>query len=168
MPLKADQRENFTHEVLPLLFHNETDKFFNYIHKDGKEFIKFWWDRAGVNLEESMRNSFEGMDFDFRKSNDGREVVLLRLPPPKKINEVYFMALVAKPKKRSILSWRNLARIFALSRSTEENGEVTTVLSEVTRTARYVRIGKGPKPTMKAFYKVVSEILDRKLKLGWL
>ena len=123
MPLKADQRENFTHEVLPLLFHSETEKFFTYIEKDGKEFIKFWWDRAGVSLDELKRNSFEGMDFEMRKANDGRAVVLLRMPPPKNVNEVYFFALVNRPKKKSLLSWRNLGRMFALIRSTDDNGD---------------------------------------------
>jgi hypothetical protein len=170
MPLKANQHQNFSYEVLPLLFHNETVKFFSHLRRDGKAFLKFWWDRAGVNLDESMRGSSDGMDFEIRTCQDGRDVVLVKLPTPKKAPEAYYLALVNRPKKRSLLPWRNLARVFALSRSKEEGGSgaQNTTLAELTRTAQYVSIGKGPRPTLNAFYKVVTGILDRKQKLGWL
>jgi len=168
MPLKANQHQNFTHEVLPLLFHNETAKFFTFLDQDGIDFLKFWWNRAGVNLDEEKRNSFEGMKYEVRKVKDGRKVILLRLPPPQESREVYFMALVDRPQKHSVLPWRNLARIFALSLSKGSDGEPSTIFCEVTRTARYIPMGEGMKPTAKVFYNRVSNILDRKLKLGWL
>lgn len=170
MPLKANQHQNFTYEVLPLLFHNETSQFIALLKRDGLNFLKFWWDRAGVNLDESMRVSPEGMDFEFKKINDGREVVLIKLPAPKEAPEAYFLAMVEKPKKHSLLPWRNLARVFALSRAAnlDSTGTQNTTLVELTRTARYVEVGKGSRPNMKDFYKTVSGIVSRKLKLGWL
>lgn len=168
MPLKANQHQNFSYEVLPLLFHNETSRFFAYIRKDGNQFLKFWWDRAGVNLEEEMRNSSEGLDFEIRTISDGRDVVFVRLPAPKAAPEAYFLALVDRPKKHSLLSWRNLGRVFALSRGKMEGGVQQTTLAELTKSARYVAVSAGPKPTMKEFYKVVSAILDRKQRLPWL
>lgn len=170
MPLKANQHQNFSYEVLPILFHGETAKVISLLKRDGVPFLKFWWDRAGVNLDESMRSSSDGMDFEIKKCKDGREVVLVKLPSPKNAPEAYYLALVSRPQKRSVLPWRNLARVFALSRATDldSSGVQNTTLVELTRTARYAPIGKGPRPILNAFYKVVSGILDRKLRLGWL
>ena len=170
MPLKANQHQNFSYEVLPLLFHSETAKFFPLLRRDGVNFLKFWWDRAGVNLDPSLRVSSDGMDFEIKQSNDGRDVVLVKLPSPKQAPEAYYLALVNRPNKRSLLSWRNLARVFALSRAADldSSGVQNTTLIELTRTARYVTIGKGPRPNLSGFYKVVSDILDRKPRLGWL
>jgi hypothetical protein len=170
MPLKANQHQNFAFEVLPLLFHSQTRQFLDLLKRDGVKFLNFWWDRAGVNLDESMRVSSEGMDFEIKKINDGREIVLVKLPHPKEAPEAYYMALVEKPKKRSLLPWRNNCKVFALSRAADldSTGAQNTTLVELTRTARYVTVGKGPKPTLKDFYKTVSGIVTRKLKLGWL
>jgi hypothetical protein len=170
MPLKANQHQNFSYEVLPLLFHNEGAQFIVLLRRDGINFLKFWWDRAGINLDESMRVSPEGMDFEIKKVNDGREMVLVKLPPPREAPEAYYLALVTKPKKRSLLPWRNLAKVFALSRDADldSTGAPNTTLVELTRTARYVPIGKGPRPTLKEFSKVVFGMITKKLSLGWL
>ncbi len=168
MPLKENQHQNFSYEVLPLLFHNETAKFFTLIRRDGNEFLKFWWERAGINLDEAQRVPSEGLDFEIRTCKDGRNVVLVKLPAPKKAPEAYYLALVDRPKKRSLLPWRNLARVFALSRAKDVDGVQVTTLAEITRSARYAPIGRGPKANLKPFYKTVSEILDRKQRLAWL
>lgn len=170
MPLKENQHQNFSYEVLPLLFHGETKQFYFLLKRDGVTFLKFWWDRAGVNLDESMRVSSDGLDFEIKKIKDGREVVLVKLPAPKTAPEAYYLALVNRPNKRSLLPWRNLARVFALSRAADLDsaGVQNTNLVELTRSARYVPMGKGPRPNMSAFFKFVSGIMDKKLRLGWL
>lgn len=164
MLTKPSQHEMFAYEVIPLLFHHQTTDFFGYLEKDGTKFLKFWWDRAGVNLDESLRSSSEGIDFDVRTLFDGRKVVLLTLPAPKKSPEAYFLVMVDHPEKKSIFSWRNLARVFALSRSVDEHGTPNTKIAELTKTARYVEVKKGPQPSLNLFYKAVCEMLDNKKK----
>jgi len=161
---KQNQHELYSYEILPLLFHNETASFFTYLRRDGEKFLKFWWDRAGVNLDESLRGASEGIDFEIKKAPDGREVVIITLPLPKKQPEAYFLAMVDRPAKRSFLPWRNLGRVFALSRSVDENGTPSTVIAELTKTARYVEVKKGPRPSSKLFYKSVCGILENKKK----
>ncbi len=164
MPIKTSQHEMFAYEVIPLLFHNETRDFFGYLQRDGTKFLKFWWDRAGVNLDESLRSSSEGMDFEVRTLPDERKVVLLTLPAPKKAPEAYFLIMVDRPLKRSIFSWQNLGRVFALSRSVDEHGTPNTKIAELTKTARYVEVKKGPQPSLNQFYKAVCEMLEDKKK----
>jgi hypothetical protein len=170
MPLKANQHQNFAYEVLPILFHSQTTQFFELLRRDGLKFLSFWWDRAGLNLDESMRVSVDGLDFEIKKVGDGREMVLVKLPAPKEAPEAYYLALISRHKKRSFLPWRNYAKVFALSRASDldSTGAQNTTLVELTRTARYVPIGKGPRANMKDFSKAVTNIITRKLKLGWL
>ncbi len=40
MPLKENQHQNFSYEVLPLLFHGETRQFFFLLKRDGVAFLK--------------------------------------------------------------------------------------------------------------------------------
>jgi hypothetical protein len=162
MAFKQNQHQMFAFEVLPLLFHNETTQFMTYLRKDGVEFLKFWWDRAGISLDPELRSSPEGFDFEIHPFHDGREIVIVRMPPPKKTGESYYLGLVTKPLKRSILSWRNLGRVFTLNRTAGENADENTELGELTKMARYVAIGKGPKATKKAFFDSICGQLNKK------
>lgn len=161
---KPSQHEMFSYEVIPLLFHHQTKDFFGYLERDGIKFLKFWWDRAGVNLDESLRSSSEGIDFEIRSLSDGRGVVLLTLPSPKKAPEAYYLVMIDHPAKRSMLSWRNLARVFALSRAVDEHGNPATKIAELTKSARYVEVKKGPQPSLNLFYKTVCELVEKKKK----
>jgi hypothetical protein len=161
MPSYPNQHQMFAFEVLPLLFHNETEKCINLIRKDGNDFLTFWWDRAGVNLDASKRSAPDGLESEIRPYSDGREIALVKLPFPKKSPEAFYLGLVTRPKKLSIWPWRNLARVFALSKTSSDDPQ-NTVLAELTRTARYVAVGKGPQPSMNAFYKTICDILDKK------
>lgn len=162
MPRFRNQHQMYAYEALPLVFHNETKDFLEYLKRDGVKFLKFWWDRAGITLDETLRIPSEGLAYEIKTYKDGRDVILVKLPAPKNNLEAYYLALVARPLKHSFFPWRNLARVFALRRSEEEDGSVKTILAEVTRTARTVPIGKGPKPNMDDFYEVVCKILDSK------
>ena len=162
MAEKPSQHEKYSLEVIPLIFHHETAKFMSMIQRDGLKFLEFWWDRAGLEVEESKRSSFEGVQFSIKSYSDGREIVLIKMPAPRKTGEVYFIGMVTRPLKHSIFSWKNLARVFVVTRDDTENQDGHTQLAELTRSARYIAIGVGPKPTQKAFYDTIVGLLDRK------
>jgi hypothetical protein len=162
MAEKPSQHEKFSLEVIPLIFHHENEKFMSMIKRDGVKFLEFWWDRAGLEVGESKRSSCEGIHFDIKSYSDGRDIVIIKLPAPRNAGEVYFLGMVTRPLKRSIFSWRNLARVFVLTRDDLESVDRQTQLAEITRSARYVAIGKGPKPTQKIFLDTIIGILDRK------
>ena len=84
------------------------------------------------------------------------------MPAPRKVGEVYFLGMVTRPVKHSFFSWKNLARVFVLTRTEGDERDRETKLAELTRSARYVAIGKGPKPTQKAFLETIIDLLDRK------
>lgn len=159
---KLSQHQKYSLEVLPLIFHHETEKFMSMVQRDGIKFLEFWWDRAGLEVDETQRSSSEGIKFEIKPYSDGREIVLVKMPSPRKPGEVYFLGMVTRPLKRSILSWRNLARVFVITRDDADSEDRQTKLAELTRSARYVEIGKGPKPTQKAFLETITGILDRK------
>ena len=162
MAEKPNQHEKYSLEILPLIFHHETDKFMSMIQRDGTKFLEFWWDRAGLEVDESKRSSSEGIKFEIKTYTDGRDIVVVRLPNPCTVGESYFLGMVTRPLKRSIFSWKNLARVFVLTRANDDNGERQTKLAELTRSARYVALGNGPKPTQKAFMQTIIDLLDRK------
>jgi hypothetical protein len=159
---KPSQHEKYSLEILPLIFHHETDKFMSMISRDGVKFLEFWWDRAGLEVDESKRSSPEGIQFEIKSYSDGREIVVVKMPLPRKVGEAYFLGMVTRPLKRSLFSWKNLARVFVLTRANADNADRQTKLAELTRSARYVAIGKGPKPTQKAFLETIIDLLDRK------
>jgi hypothetical protein len=104
------------------------------------------------------------LNYEIHPYKDGRTIVLIKMPIPHSEREAYFLGLVSKPPKRSFLPWFNFAHVYVLSYAVDENGSPSPELAEVTRSARYVPIGKSPKPTLEAFYKKVLEILDKKKK----
>ncbi len=162
MAEKLSQHEKYSLEVLPLIFHHENEKFMSMIKRDGVKFLEFWWDRAGLEVEESKRSSSEGLQYEIKSYPDGRDIVVVKMPSPRKAGEVYFIGLVTRPVKHSFFSWKNLARVFVLTRVEGDTAERETKLAELTRSVRYVAIGKGPKPTQKAFMGTITDLLDRK------
>ena len=162
MAEKQSQHQKYSLEVIPLLFHHETQKFMSMLQRDGVKFLEFWWNRAGLEVDETQRSSVEGIQFEIKTYSDGREIVIIKMPGPRKGGEAYFLGMVTRPLKRSIFSWKNLARVFVLTRDNVENADRQTMLAELTRSARYVTIGKGPRPTQKAFLESITDLLDRK------
>ena len=163
MPINKNQHQKFTYEAIPIMFHRESLDFVHFLTRDGRKFLKFWWDRSGLNLEESLLVSPDGLDFEISTYKDGRSIIIIKLPIPKNDREAYYLGLVSRPQKKSVFPWKNFARVFALSRAEYEEGSHNTILAELTRSARYVPMGKGPKPDRDDFFDTVKDILDRKL-----
>ena len=153
----------FAFQAMPILFHNETAQFQALLKRDELGFLKFWWERVGLNFAESERTSPEGMSYSLHPYQDGRQIILLRLPTPKIEQEAYYLGLVTRPVKKSILPWRNLARVFVLTLAKDEQGQPQTAIGELTRSARLVPVkGKAPQAVAKNFLDRIVGILDRK------
>jgi hypothetical protein len=160
----ADQKNQhylFAYKALPTIFYTQNSDFLFYLERDGKKFLKFWWDHEAEKLDESLHRDFVGLSYeihDYKK----RKLVLVVLPQPKAEPEVYFLALLSKPVKPSILPWKNLARVIALQRSLlSSDGTEKAVLVDITPRGRQVDIRATCKPDLKDFYKKVVEILDK-------
>jgi hypothetical protein len=162
MDKNRSQHFNFAFESLPVVFHSQTKDFFKYLDRDGNKFLEFWWDHIGLRLDEDKEVDFEGTHYEIRELPEKKsKMVLVTLPEPKNLFEVYMMALVELPKKRWPVYIPN-TRIFVLESVPTKLSETKTIIGEVTPRARYIRKGNGPAVDLEAFYQQVCEILWNK------
>jgi hypothetical protein len=151
MDKKRSQHFNFTFETLPILFHSQTKDFFHYLEEDGLKFLNFWWNHMGVRLGLEESEPFEGVNFDIKELPEKKSrLILLRLPEPKKMFECYLIGFLEQLKKRFPVRLPN-TRVFVLERVPEKIEVRGTSFGEITRGARYIRIGPGTKADEKEF-----------------
>jgi hypothetical protein len=159
MDKRKSQAYNFTHEVLPVMFHSQTNDFFKYLEKDGLQFLEFWWNYIGNQLPEEQRRPFQGMSYEILPDVGKSRLVLITLPHPRVEGEIYYMAVVAKPERR--FAWVKLPNtrvIVLLKRDAPENPNGTEV-GDITPRGLYVRSRKGPEPTVSNMKKVVANAM---------
>jgi hypothetical protein len=159
---KQSQQCQYAYEALHTLFFHQTKEFLFYIDRDGNDFLKFWWDHTATNYPEEQRRSSAGLDFKEYKLDDGRVLFLIELPAARAEPEPYYLALVSPPVKRSLFSWQNLPRIFALEYKVDKNGTPGTVIGEWTYRGNHILVGKGTNLSPTTFYKAVLKILSEK------
>jgi hypothetical protein len=153
------QHFNYAFEAIPFLFHRETDQFFKILERDGKKFLKFWWDHVGARLPDEQLSSFTGFNFKTEKELPRKTtIVWITLPPPQNPGEAYFLALVGRPEKRIFFVRLPTTEIYVLAKSDVPDSE-ETVLGQLTPRARFIPRGAGPKPEMKAFKETVLQLL---------
>lgn len=167
MDQKKSQHYNYTHETIPIMWHNQTQDFLKYLDKDGAVFLRFWWKHLVDNLGVKIHSDPEGLGYQIKEysDKDGKTIklVLISLPKPSAKGEAFYMALIKVPKKNTIfdmfLTRLPSTRVFALElESDPEEEEVKTGLYELTVRARNVRLGDGVEPVLDTFHK---EILAR-------
>jgi hypothetical protein len=161
MATKKSQHYLFTYKAMPTIFFSQNEEFMFYLGRDGIKFLEFWWDKEGVKLQPEERRSSEGLGYQIRDYGN-RKLTIIKLPEPQEDQECYFLALLSKPTRRSILAWRNLARVIALQRNIDSLGEPAPVLLDITPRGRLVRISNETcPPDGKSFYEKVLEILGK-------
>ena len=70
MDKKKTLQYNFTFEAIPLLFHSQTSGFIKHLEKDGVNFLKFWWNHVGDQLEEDKRVTPAGLTYCTEKYDE--------------------------------------------------------------------------------------------------
>src|SRR5574340_296140 len=123
--------QTFTSVVLPQLFHTSPAQFAMYLSRDGTRFLEFYWEVAREQLPTDLRANSFGLNFNHFEPNEQTQVFLITLPKPTIDGEVYFSALVYRPGRR-ILLVTDMTRVFNLERATDENGNPTALLVQIT------------------------------------
>jgi hypothetical protein len=123
--------QTFVFEALPILFHNQTQDFIDFLNRDGMNFLQFWWNKIGEKFDETERTDSKGLAYDIKELESGATIVLLTLPSQAK-PEVYFMALFQPKQKKTFLKWENFARVFCLVHDMNQDRDNGTMLIEVT------------------------------------
>ncbi len=159
MDRKKSQHYNFTHEAIPVLFHNNPENFFKYIDKDGIKFLKFYWKHLETNLRIDILSSSTGLSYTTEIVNDKIKVAKITMPDTKEIGEVFNLVLVRFPQKFSLFKV-GFTRVLSLEyEGKDENGVSMTGIYEITPRARNVRVKDGPSTNSMEFYKMAMNIL---------
>jgi hypothetical protein len=165
MLLVSDKTQQmvFVSEVLPSLFHDTPEQFIRLLARDGNKFLRFYWDQAGKQFEESKRVSSFGLNYDLRKPGKNVGVVLITLPKPQVVSEAYFVALIYRPYRVTpILRISDITTVVALEYFLDKQGEPDTLLVEWTRKLMREEISKGPAPLLNEFYKAICDLITGK------
>jgi hypothetical protein len=146
---------NYGFEAIPVLFHSQTSDFKKHLEKDGVEFLKFWWNHVGDQMEETKRVSSEGISYEYEQYNKNINLFLITLPTPKEDGDPIFLACVARPERR--FAWVRLPStdFYVLSRYDGSNVQYKTALGEVSPRGFYRDIGIGLNPTRSDFKRIV-------------
>jgi len=88
-------------------------------------------------------------------------VVIITLPKPQVISEVYFIALLCRPRENNFSSGEKvIPRFLLLEYSVSRGyGSLNTALYEWTEESVHKNIGYGCEPTLEAFYEAVCNLL---------
>jgi hypothetical protein len=158
MDKKKSQHYNFCYEVLPSLFHSQTDEFLKYFEKDDLKFIEFWWNHVGAQLPSEQLVPFTNAKYEVEDPSPKQKIIFLVFPPPHQEGELYFAALVRNPEKR--FAWVRMpsTRILVLAKQSKDRFDTGTELGDLTPRAIFVTQGKGPLPSLGEFKKVVYEM----------
>ena len=158
MDKKKSQHYNFCYDVIPALFHSQTDEFMKYVQRDGLKFIQFWWDHVGSRLPAEQQTPFNGTQIEIVERTAAKRIVFIQLPPPRNEGEMYFLGLVRDPERH--FAWVRLpsTRILGLVRRVKENFPNGTELGDLTPRALYVPVGPGPAANYEDFKRVVFEM----------
>lgn len=148
--------QTFVYEAMPILFHNQTQDFIDFLNRDGMDFLLFWWDKIGEKYDESERMDYKGLAYDIKELENSTTIVLMTLPAQVK-PEVYFMALFQPKQKKTFFKWENFPRVFCLVHDINQDRDTATTLIEVTPRGKRVPVGPGPLPSLNAFYTAVRK-----------
>ena len=157
MPLSTTQHAKFAFEVLPLLFHSQNRDFLFYLERDGIKFLQFWWDHTGEKVGETMRKSFEGLNYEITSFESGRKLVFLQLPVPENQSEPFFLALFSPPTKKNLLPWKNYGQVYIL----DNNAGAEKQIIEITPRAYRVETKKSCQADFSTFKNFIHEFLGQ-------
>ncbi len=102
-----------------------------YLTRDGTRFLEFYWEVAREQLPPELRANSFGLNFNYFEPDQQTHVFLVTLPKPTTDGEVYYSALVYRPERR-ILLVTDMTRVFNLERATDEQGNPTALLVQIT------------------------------------
>jgi hypothetical protein len=163
MDKKKSLQYNFGFEAIPILFHSQTSDFMSYIEKDRVDFLKFWWNHVGDQMEEAKRITPDGIAFECEQHKD-INITFITFPTPREDGDPIFLACIARPEKR--FGWVRLPNtdVYVLSRYDECPVQNKTAFGEISPRGLYRDHGIGLNPTMEDFKRIVMKKIERFLE----
>ena len=87
------QYYSFAHQALPELFFYDPAKLFHALESGGVEFLRYLWRKMGEYAMVEDDGSDLLLEVEFSQHEE-TAIALVVLPPPEKVTEVFFIALV--------------------------------------------------------------------------
>jgi hypothetical protein len=153
---------NYSFEALPILFHSQTSGFMKYLEKDGVNFLKFWWNHVGDQLEEGKRALPTGLTFEVDIHDERTKIIYITLPTPKEDGDGIFLAFVARPERR--FAWVRIpnTEAYILSRYDDSKTLNKTAFGLLSPRAIYRQLGEGLSPNKADFKRIVKNKVEKK------
>jgi hypothetical protein len=124
-----------------------------YLDRDGLKFLKFWWDHIGERLPEDKLVPFKGFSYEVVDVNPTTKVILIVMPEPLEVGEVYFLGLISKPEKR--FAWVKLPTTRILTLVRREDG---VEFGDLTPRALFVPQPEEVEATIESFKEAVLRL----------
>lgn len=141
----------FAHRVLPAMLHARPDALDLLRGDDGEDFLHHVWREVNAPLAEPLPPDGLGRTLE---TAGGREVVLVRLPTPRRSPEAAFVAVVPGPAGLRVLTLELLAE-------RRPGPEPRWVVCEWTAEGTHGNFGVACACTPAAFLAVVAEVVAR-------
>jgi hypothetical protein len=151
----------FAHRILPQALAKDPERIIAILHSDdGNAFLRTLWQAVGEQLEEKERLPPDGLECCMTRANENYRAAVICLPPPERMTEAYFTALVVFPAKRAFWSRRRAPwRYYTLEYGTELDGTGRTVFCQW-KDGDHLNFGDGPPPEKEAFLERVLQNLS--------
>ena len=160
MDTERSQQIVFFQDVLPSVFHEAPGDFLFYLERDGNKFLRFYWDRAGLNFAEPNRGEAFGLNYIIRTPQNEVTIALVILPVPQADGEAYFEVLIHRPRRVTpILRISDVTTVFALIKMSGDSNNLKTAIIERTRKGETLEHGEGPEPVVESFYQASLELI---------
>lgn len=160
MATEPSQQIVFFQDVLPSVFHEAPGDFLFYLERDGNKFLRFYWDRAGLNFAEPDRVEAFGLNYIIRTPQNDVTIAFVILPAPQSDGEAYFEVLIYRPRRVTpILRISDITSVFALIKMSGESDNPKTAIIERTRKQETLEHGEGPAPVVESFYQASLELI---------
>lgn len=162
--MPRQQHYLFAHKILPQIVYQNPQKALGLLTStEARPLLLRLWERLGEDLPEKERLPAMGLGCHSRVLEDGRIVVVVRMPPPERMTEAHFVGFLFTPGEKMLFFFQKppTASCFTLEHSFQLDGTPRTVLGGWTPEGAHFNMGDGPPADLNNF---VATLLSLKRK----
>lgn len=155
----------FAHRAIPQWAFKHPNDFVSILMSErGQDFLIDLWNLVGQNMDGEDLVAYEGLEYSIEWGAQETGFVVVTMPPPKRMPEAHFIAVVFQPSEdpEASISVRTLTLEKSISFDTEE---ARTALCEWRFSGDderpiHANFGDGPEPKKDEFLKAVVNCLS--------
>jgi hypothetical protein len=159
-PIDETQQAQFAFKAIPDLFHQSPEKFISMLKKDGNRFLAFYWDEVGKRLNLDEKTVPYGLNYEIQQHYLGTTIMLLSLPRPARIGEVFYEALIYRPYRVTMFFLASdTTKVLALENQGEDTENPVADLVEIDRKLDIEKVRECLLPQKEQFIQAVLDEL---------